>query len=52
MLGLTVLAAFLACGKLWVGDQPQPVGCKLRLDPGDKDRSRGPSAFRGSRKGA
>lgn len=31
MLGLTVLAAVLACGKLRVGDEPQPMGCKLGL---------------------
>lgn len=25
MLGIAVLAAFLTCGKLWVGDQLQPM---------------------------
>ena len=31
MLGITVLAAIIACGKLGSGDKLHPVDCKIKL---------------------
>lgn len=50
MLGVTVLAALLAYGKVWVGDQLQPEQGTLGQLPGDTGGSREPFVLQGSRK--
>lgn len=50
MLGITVLAALLAYGKLWAGDQLQPAAWELPWSPRDKVRGRGPLLSRASGK--
>lgn len=45
MLGLTVLAALLACGKLWVGDQVRRTGCELGQASWEQGQEQGPSAL-------
>ena len=52
MLGVTIFTAFLAYGKLWLGDQLQPAGCELGLASRGQGWGQGPSALQGFGKGA